>query len=113
MTIEIINSDRNRWGRRLAVLLGFIPFLIVSLAFAASEVGGRPEKTEIVVTYPQPSGAFTHIWVAYEAGLFKKYGLTAKLQLLNPQVSAQAVISGEADFYTDGPDLINAPQPGV
>jgi len=108
MTSEIINSDRNRWGRRLAILLGFIPFFIVSLAFAASEVGGRPEKTEIVVTYPQPSGAFTHIWVAYEAGLFKKYGLAAKLQLLNPQVSAQAVISGEADFYTDGPDLINA-----
>jgi ABC-type nitrate/sulfonate/bicarbonate transport system substrate-binding protein len=27
---------------------------------------------------------------------------------LTPQVSAQAVISEEADFYTDGPDLINA-----
>src|SRR5262245_52858858 len=37
-----------------------------------------------------------------------KYGLNAKLQLLNPQVSAQAVIAEEADFYTDGPDLINA-----
>jgi ABC-type nitrate/sulfonate/bicarbonate transport system substrate-binding protein len=46
--------------------------------------------------------------VAYEAGLFKKYGLNASLQLLTPQVSAQAVISEEADFYTDGPDLINA-----
>jgi NitT/TauT family transport system substrate-binding protein len=46
--------------------------------------------------------------VAYEAGLFKKYGLNASLQLLTPQVSAQAVVSDEADFYTDGPDLINA-----
>ncbi len=62
----------------------------------------------MVVTYAQPSGAFTPIWVAYEAGLFKKYGLNATLQLLTPQVSAQAVISEEADFYTDGPDLINA-----
>jgi len=61
-----------------------------------------------VVTYAQTSGAFTPIWVAYEAGLFKKYGLNAKLQLLTPQVSAQAVIAEEADFYTDGPDLINA-----
>ena len=61
-----------------------------------------------MVTYAQPSGAFTPIWVAYEAGLFKKYGLNANLQLLTPQVSAQAVIAEEADFYTDGPDLINA-----
>jgi NitT/TauT family transport system substrate-binding protein len=75
---------------------------------SAAEPGGRPEKSEVVVTYAQPSGAFTPIWVAYEAGLFKKYGLNANLQLLTPQVSAQAVVSEEADFYTDGPDLINA-----
>jgi NitT/TauT family transport system substrate-binding protein len=74
----------------------------------AAEVGGKPEKSDVVVTYAQASGAFTPIWVANDAGLFKKYGLNAKLQLLNPQVSAQAVISEEADFYTDGPDLINA-----
>jgi ABC-type nitrate/sulfonate/bicarbonate transport system substrate-binding protein len=58
----------------------------------AAELGGKPEKTDIVVTYAQPSGAFTPIWVAYDAGLFKKYGLNASLQLLTPQVSAQAVI---------------------
>jgi NitT/TauT family transport system substrate-binding protein len=74
----------------------------------AAEVGGKPEKADVIVTYAQASGAFTPIWVASDAGLFKKYGLNAKLQLLNPQVSAQAVISEEADFYTDGPDLINA-----
>jgi len=75
---------------------------------SAAEPGGKPEKSDVVVTYAQPSGAFTPIWVAYEAGLFKKYGLNANLQLLTPQVSAQAVVSEEADFYTDGPDLINA-----
>ncbi|HXG52143.1 MAG TPA: ABC transporter substrate-binding protein [candidate division Zixibacteria bacterium] len=80
--------------------------LLASRAFAAD--GGKPEKTEVVVTYAQPSGAFTPVWVAHEAGLFRKHGLNSKLQLLNPQVSAQAVISEQADFYTDGPDLINA-----
>src|SRR5262245_3954500 len=74
----------------------------------AAEVGGKPEKVDVTVTYAQASGAFAPIWVANDAGLFKKYGLNAKLQLLNPQVSAQAVIAEEADFYTDGPDLINA-----
>ena len=75
---------------------------------SAADVGGKPEKSDVVVTYAQASGAFTPIWVAYETGLFKKHGLNASLQLLSPQVSAQAVVSEEADFYTDGPDLINA-----
>jgi NitT/TauT family transport system substrate-binding protein len=94
---------------RVAFLMGVasLPALTFSSSWAA-EVGGKPEKTDVVVTYAQASGAFTPIWLAYEAGLFKKYGLNAKLQLLTPQVSAQAVIAEEADFYTDGPDLINA-----
>jgi NitT/TauT family transport system substrate-binding protein len=85
----------------------YLALALPQITFAA-EGGGKPEKADVVVTYAQPSGAFTPIWVAYEAGLFKKYGLNATLQLLTPQVSAQAVISEEADFYTDGPDLINA-----
>ena len=94
----------NRKGLWLALCLS----LVTAKFSLSAEVGGKPEKADVVVTYAQPSGAFTPIWVAYEAGLFKKYGLNANLQLLTPQVSAQAVISEEADFYTDGPDLINA-----
>ena len=91
-----------------AILINILlVFPFAQVAFAA-EPGGKPEKADVVVTYAQPSGAFTPIWVAYEAGLFKKYGLNANLQLLTPQVSAQAVIAEEADFYTNGPDLINA-----
>jgi NitT/TauT family transport system substrate-binding protein len=97
-------------------MMQYAKFFVMAIALSlaqpqitlAAEPGGKPEKTDVVVTYAQPSGAFTPIWVAYEAGLFKKYGLNATLQLLTPQVSAQAVISEEADFYTDGPDLINA-----
>lgn len=88
----------------------FALFLLLAATRAAfgAEAGGKPEKADVIVTYAQPSGAFTPIWVAHDAGLFKKYGLNSTLQLLTPQVSAQAVISEEADFYTDGPDLINA-----
>src|SRR6187551_1539445 len=95
-----------RVGARLLSIVWIIA--IGSAPGFGADVGGKPEKADVVVTYAQPSGAFTPIWVAYEAGLFKKYGLNASLQLLTPQVSAQAVISEEADFYTDGPDLINA-----
>ena len=90
-------------------LMHALAALALALAIPARAASdGKPEKADVVVTYAQPSGAFTPIWVAFEAGLFKKYGLNAKVQLLTPQVSAQSVISGEADFYTDGPDLINA-----
>lgn len=95
----------HRMGAAVAVLS---LIMLSALTSFAADAGGKPEKADVVVTYAQPSGAFTPIWVAYEAGLFKKYGLNANLQLLTPQVSAQAVISEEADFYTDGPDLINA-----
>lgn len=90
-------------------IFGTLIFLIAGLRPGlAADVSGKPEKTDVVVTYAQPSGAFTPIWVAHDAGLFKKHGLNATLQLLTPQVSAQAVVAEEADFYTDGPDLINA-----
>jgi NitT/TauT family transport system substrate-binding protein len=89
-------------------LLALMFPLAAAPAVFAAEAGRKPEKADVIVTYAQPSGAFTPIWVAHDAGLFKKYGLNSTLQLLTPQVSAQAVISEEADFYTDGPDLINA-----
>ncbi len=92
----------------ITVLVVFASLGLVAPSSSFAADSGKPEKVDVVVTYAQPSGAFTPIWVAYEAGLFKKYGLNASLQLLTPQVSAQAVISEEADFYTDGPDLINA-----
>jgi NitT/TauT family transport system substrate-binding protein len=99
-------GTRIKPGKGLAWIAGVM--VLIATAALAAEVGGKPEKPDVTVTYAQASGAFTPIWVASDAGLFKKYGLNAKLQLLNPQVSAQAVISEEADFYTDGPDLINA-----
>lgn len=98
----------NQRGRGAAIRLALILLLLSSHALAASEVGGKPEKTEIVVAYVSPSGAFTPVWVAYEAGFFKKYGLNTKLQLLTPQVAAQAVVSEEVDVGVVGPDLVNA-----
>ena len=46
--------------------------LVAPRAPLAAEVGGKPEKVDVIVTYAQPSGAFTPIWVAHEAGLFQE-----------------------------------------
>jgi NitT/TauT family transport system substrate-binding protein len=88
-------------------ILGMVLGLMSSPSFAASDAGARPEKTEIVVAYPQPSGVFTPLYVSYEAGLFKKHGLEIRLQVLNPQSTLQAVISGSADLAASG-DMVNA-----
>lgn len=99
---------QKKCWRGLPVYLSSVLFFVSPLCFAASDVGDKPEKTEIVVTYPQPSGSSTPLWVAYEAGLFKKYGLIASLQVLSPQASVQAVISGSADFAGVGAELLSA-----
>lgn len=107
MTMKNPLRLKRPWTR-LLILLGSVIVFISSLGFAASEVGGKPEKPEIIVAYPQPSGGSIPLWVAYEAGLFKKHGLFAKLQVLSPQVAVQAVVSGSADFAGVGVDLLSA-----
>lgn len=99
---------RIRYEQWLSLLLGLIFVLAPPDFSVASEAGGKPEKSDVVIVYTQPSGGFTPVWVAYEAGLFKKYGLNVKFQLLNPQVAAQAVVAGEVDFSTAGSELISA-----
>src|SRR5882724_7049114 len=75
---------------------------------AAAQLGGKPEKNNFTLSYTQASGAFTPLWVAQEAGLFKKHGLDASLKLLNSQVALQALVAGEVDVISSGPDLVNA-----
>ena len=74
---EIVKQTRP--GRFL-MAVALASALATAPGFAA-DPGGKPEKTDIVVTYAQPSGAFTPIWVAHEAGLFKKtIGEYAKIE---------------------------------
>lgn len=89
------------------VLAVAMSFLSLSLA-AHAQLGGKPEKSSFSVSYTQASGAFTPLWVAQEAGLFKKHGLDASLKMLNSQVALQALVAGEVDVISSGPDLVNA-----
>jgi NitT/TauT family transport system substrate-binding protein len=93
----------------LAVIFTFLAFPLPG----AAQLGGKPEKSTFVVSYTQASGAFTPLWVAQEAGLFKKHGLDATLKLLNSQVAAQALVAGEIDVISVGPEFVNARLQGV
>jgi ABC-type nitrate/sulfonate/bicarbonate transport system substrate-binding protein len=57
--------------------------------------------------------AFTPLWVAQDAGLFKKHGVEATLKLLNSQVAIQALVAGDVDVISSGPDLVNVRLQGV
>ena len=94
----------SQW--RIAIEIAFV--FMSALVFAASELDVKPEKTEIVIALPQPSGAPIPIFLAHEAGLFKKYGLNAKIQILNSAVSVQAIVSGDADIFAGGATMSNA-----
>lgn len=92
-----------RWATGVALFL-----LCFCSPPAGAQLGGKPEKTAFTVSYTQASGAFTPLWVAQEAGLFKKHGLDAGLKMLNSQVALQALVAGEVDVISSGPDLVNA-----
>src|ERR671937_577319 len=78
------NMSRKRRTRsyvygRAQVLLAtvFVFFSLPTLGIA--QLGGRPEKSNLAISYIQASGAFTPLWVAQEAGLLKKNGLDVTL----------------------------------
>lgn len=105
-------SRGRRYGRPWILLALVFTFFSFPLPGAA-QLGGKPEKNNFTISYTQASGAFTPLWVAQETGLFKKNGLDATLKLLNSQVAAQALIAGEVDVISVGPEFVNARLQGV
>lgn len=106
-------SRRRQSCARLVISLALV-FTFLSFAKpGGAQLGGKPEKSNLTISYTQASGAFTPLWVAQEAGLFKKYGLDASLKILNSQVAHQALIAGELDVISSGPELVNARLQGV
>ena len=113
MTAHRAHDFRSRLRFTLALAAAILVSLFAAVKGHAASDTGKLEKTEIVLAYPQASGVFTPIFVAGEAGLFKKYGLNVKLQQLNPQSSVQAVVSGSADMSVAAGDLVNAALQGA
>src|SRR6476660_9763043 len=106
LTADRSNLRRRRWLFILSLALALTSFSR-SLP-AQAQLGGKPEKSSFCVSYTQARAAFTQPWVTQEAGLFKKHGLDASLKLLNSQVALQALVAGEVDVISSGPDLVNA-----
>jgi len=66
--------------------------LVGSVSCFAAEVGGKPEKSDVIVTYVQPSGAFTPIWVAFDA-------IQAQFAYMDEKEFPQARNSDPKEFF--------------
>lgn len=108
LTLRTCGSRRGRYVLT-ALLFAFASLPIPS----AAQLGGKPEKSSFTLSYTQASGAFTPLWVAQEAGFFRKHGLDATLKILNSQIAHQALVAGEIDVIATGPELVNARLQGV
>src|SRR5262244_1711330 len=95
-------------GRRLCLLSSLVLVLAYPLSVTGAEISGKPEKPEVTVAYVSPSAAFTPLYVAADAGLFAKYGLKVKPQIIGVGTGQKALLSEEIDILADGPLLIPA-----
>jgi NitT/TauT family transport system substrate-binding protein len=96
----------TRW--RFHLLLSVILMLKYPLSVTGAENSGKPEKAEVTVAYVSPSAAFTPLYVAADAGLFAKYGLKVKPQIIGTGTGQKALLSEEIDILVDGPLLVPA-----
>src|SRR6516164_7848339 len=85
-------------GWRFRIFFSLILMLAYRLIARGAEIGGKPEKPEVTVAYVSPSAAFTPLYVAADAGLFAKYGLKVRPQIIGTGTGQKALLSEEIDI---------------
>ena len=76
---------------------------VVFLLFSGSAIIEGQELKKIKIGYPATSYNQIHIWVAKEAGLFKKYGLDVELVFFRGgQLATQALVAGDPPIVNIG-----------
>jgi NitT/TauT family transport system substrate-binding protein len=83
-------------ARRFVLLLAF---LLISLVTRTEAQQLKP----ITVVYTIVSGDSAALWIAYEKGFFRKYGLDAKLDFITgSNQTIAAMMAGKVDFTNGG-----------
>lgn len=86
-------------GRRMSAITMFLVWLLVCLFFPLG--GSAQEHLKQATFIPQwsPQAQFAGYYVAYEKGLYRKYGIALKILQGGPnRPPVKALESGEADF---------------
>jgi NitT/TauT family transport system substrate-binding protein len=73
------------------------PILASLLFFAAASAAAQPRAERLRIVYSAIGSSQSPLWIAHEAGLFKKHGLDAEiLYVAGGSRAAQVILSGEA-----------------
>src|SRR6476661_9474340 len=73
------------------------------VAFLSAKSGNAQELKRIKIGYPAISYNQIHIWVAKDAGLFRKYGLDAEIVFFRGgQMATQALVAGDPPIVNIG-----------
>src|SRR5438270_12086714 len=82
-------------------MIGIIVFFLAALIGAPSV--GAQELKKIKIGYPAIAYNQIHIWVAMDAGLFKKRGLDAEIVFFRGgQMATQALVAGDPPIVNIG-----------
>src|SRR5439155_25897952 len=83
---------------RLATLVFMLIILFVSTAGAAEQLSDRPLE-KVTIAYSSISGHMATLWVTYERGFFRKYGLDVQLVFIESGSTAvKSLMSKEVAF---------------
>ena len=88
---------------RFKAMLRFLVVLVAAMTMAGVTRAGAQQLKPINVVYTIVSGDSTALWVAYEKGFFRKYGLDAKLEFITgSNQTIAAMMAGKVDFTNGG-----------
>jgi NitT/TauT family transport system substrate-binding protein len=92
------NSTRRRKYAGWLLAIGFCVLGLWATGNAAAKPGERSSQ-KVIIAYSSISGNMAPLWVTYEKGFFRKYGLEVEIVLVEGgSRAAQTLASGQASF---------------
>ena len=96
--------------RKKALVLGLLSFLFL---FGFQKAWSQSGLTNVKITSPSRSIAFSDIYVAMDRGFFREEGLEAELVQARPDLAMAGMIAGEVDVDTAAGAAAAASQRGM
>jgi NitT/TauT family transport system substrate-binding protein len=106
MILEFRASKPALWACLSLLLLGSVA--CSSSGSATNSSNPKQQVTTVTVGVSGATGTSAPVFIGVEAGVFKRYGLDVKVNVLTPTSSSAAVASGSVDIGGDGSNMVAA-----
>ncbi len=81
-------------------------FVLCVLFMTGVQAVSGGELVPLRSNYSAVSGAFTPLWLAYDKGLFAKYGLAVDLKYIQPATATQGLLSHSLDIVNPSNEIM-------